>query len=114
MTTFDPKRLEAASMGDRGFAAELTRLFIDDVGEQLSALSAAIEARDAERIAGVAHRVKGSSGNVGAERLSALCASLEADGRAGVVDDMAERRSAIEEEFSRVRQSLVAFADAGG
>ncbi len=99
-------------MGDSEFAAELAALFIDDVAEQMEALSSAFERRDYPRIAGIAHRVKGSSGNLGAEELQRLCGFLEQAGRNGVIDDMPERLEEIVAEFALVRKDLEAVVDA--
>lgn len=57
---------------------ELMRLYVNDTREQLQRLTQAFLRHDRAGIGQVAHSLKSSSANVGAHRLSALCAQLEA------------------------------------
>lgn len=101
------ERLEEISLGDEEFLKELVEVFLDDAAQQLVALSDAAAAGDPEQVAGVAHRLKGSSGNVGAEQLQALCAALESDGLAGRPEKFGVQAERITGEFERVRRRLI-------
>ena len=108
--TLDPNamsRLLEITGGDVGFVDELVDTFLDDATVQLDGLRAAGAATDAEAIVRPAHSLKSNSDNVGATVLADLCRSLEADGRAGHVPEMAERIVAIESEFAAVRAALL-------
>lgn len=55
-----------------------------------------------------AHSLKSSSANVGAAALAEACRSLEADGRTGVVPDLADRVADCDRQFTDVRAALLA------
>ncbi len=62
---------------DPGFLAEMHGIYVDDAHNRLAELDAALGASDAKKVKAAAHTLKGASGNVGAERMSALAAELE-------------------------------------
>jgi HPt (histidine-containing phosphotransfer) domain-containing protein len=59
-------------------------------------------------LANKSHSLKSSCGNLGAARMTAICARLETIGRAGSVVGAAELVRELEEEFLRVRLALEA------
>jgi HPt (histidine-containing phosphotransfer) domain-containing protein len=108
--TFDPNamtRLLEITGGDVAFVDELVDTFLDDATAQLDAMRAAGAAHDVDAIVRPAHSLKSNSDNVGATVLADQCRSLEADGRAGHVPELAERIAAIEAEFAAVRSALL-------
>jgi HPt (histidine-containing phosphotransfer) domain-containing protein len=108
--TLDPSamnRLIEITGGDVAFVDELIDTFLEDATVQLDALRAGGAASNVAAIVRPAHSLKSNSDNVGATVLADLCRSLEADGRAGHVPDMAERIAAIETEFVAVRAALL-------
>ncbi|HYE30460.1 MAG TPA: PAS domain-containing protein [Methylomirabilota bacterium] len=64
---------------DGGFdpLAELAPLFVEDSKSLLRRIEAALEAEDSNAVKHSAHALKGSSRNLGADRLGRLCESLE-------------------------------------
>lgn len=62
---------------NRQLPAELVKIFAEDVQPLLVRFGAALESRDLESLQFLAHRIKGSSLNVGAKAMSELCAQLE-------------------------------------
>jgi HPt (histidine-containing phosphotransfer) domain-containing protein len=74
--------------------------------EGLKRMSAAVEAGDAEELRRVAHSMKSGSANVGAERLSRLCKSLETIGATGKVDGSLPLLEEASGEFLRVSAAL--------
>ena len=54
----------------------------------------------------VAHTLKGSSGNMGAARMSAICAELQEVGGSGDLTRAPELLRGLEEEYGRVRPAL--------
>ena len=75
------------------------------------ALDDAVARADSAAASSVAHRLKGSSSNVGAESLSALCNQLERAGKQSHVDEVGRMVPQLEAEFDRVRACLVELRD---
>ena len=82
------QRIREATMDDEEFMAELIDIFLDDSPTQIGVLRDAIESRQGEAAAFAAHRLKGSSSNMGADSLAALCRRLEETGREERIDEM--------------------------
>jgi len=57
----------------------------------------------------MAHGLKGNSANLGAARLSGLCAELEALGKSEDAADALCLLASIEKEFTRVRFALLQY-----
>jgi two-component system sensor histidine kinase/response regulator len=74
-------------------------------------IAAAVTARSAERVASAAHALKSPSAAVGATALSALCARLEEEARAGrlppleVVDELSSRCAEVVASLTRPLES---------
>ncbi len=105
MESVNVEHIREATMGDDEFLAELIDLFLDDTPGQLEALRKAVRAGDAESAASAAHRLKGSSGNLGAESLSALCLHVEKSSR-GQQEELPKLVEQVDEEFNQVREIL--------
>jgi HPt (histidine-containing phosphotransfer) domain-containing protein len=73
--------LAASVGGDAQFVAELIRTYLDDAGEHMAGIQAAMGDGDAEALVRPAHTLKSSSATVGAMRLAALARRLELAGR---------------------------------
>jgi HPt (histidine-containing phosphotransfer) domain-containing protein len=65
------------------FVAGLLEAFACDAREALERMRDCARCGDAERVAREAHRLKGSSGSVGAARLSGECQVIERNAREG-------------------------------
>lgn len=105
-------RLLEMTGGDPAFLAELIDTFLEDGTAQLEALQVAVAAGDAEAVVRPAHSLKSNSASMGAERLADLSRSLEADARAGAVEDGPARVAAAQTEFDEVRVTLLAIRQA--
>jgi HPt (histidine-containing phosphotransfer) domain-containing protein len=108
--TLDPAamaRLLEITGDDPAFVDELVDTFLDDATTQLAALREAAAAGDAAAAVRPAHSLKSSSVNVGATRLADLARTIEADGRAGDVPDLAARVGELETELAGVREALL-------
>ena len=82
--------------------------YLEDATSQLAMMRSAADAGDAEALVRPAHSLKSNSANVGASALAEACRSLEADGRTGVVPDLADRVSACDRLFADARAALLA------
>ena len=79
--------------------AELMELFLDQAPEILTSLREAVEANDPGGNQRSAHYLRGSSGNIGAMRVEALCAELEALGGSGKVDETTDVLAMLQKTF---------------
>ena len=94
---------ELQEEGEPDILNELIELFLTDVPPQLVALREAVESGDAHSVERIAHTLKGSSANMGAVKMEAICAELEEIGRSEDLGAGPGRISRLEEEFERVR-----------
>lgn len=74
----DPEILRELVGSDIGLMQELLNLWQSTSAPQMDELHAAWQAQDMDKMAALAHRFKSSSGSIGAQPLSHLCAELEA------------------------------------
>lgn len=106
----DPRVLaELRSLQDDAsprFFRDLIDQFLAQGREKLVELREGLRSQDVERIARVAHTLRGSAGSLGARRLSFLAGAVEDDLRAGASRIPEDRIAAIEAEFDRVRATL--------
>ena len=68
---------------DPDFVDELVDEYLADVPRQEAALRAALDAGDAEGLVRPAHTLKGTSLNLGGQRVAAIAREIEAHGRVG-------------------------------
>lgn len=77
----------------------LVTTYLEDSGERIARLEAAIADADAANIRVEAHSLKGSSSNLGATGLADLCSKLENCGAAEELDSAPILFSQIQSEF---------------
>ncbi len=94
--------------GEPDILAELARMFLDDAALRLEELRRAIGEADAGKVRGVSHALKGSSGNMGATRVSEACADLEEAGESGDLAEAPRLLERLEEELGLARPALEA------
>jgi PAS domain S-box-containing protein len=103
----EPVRAEMVSeLRARRGGGALIETYLEDAARLGEALREAFDRGAAAALAQAAHALKGVSGYVGAERLVALCARLEASGRGGSLVDAAAIVEETERELARVRAAL--------
>ncbi len=113
-SVLDPEVLaNLRDLGDAELLAELAGMFFDDATSHLGELREAVGAGDAAGVERVAHTLKGSSGNMGATRMSAICAELQDIGASGDLARAPDLLEGLEEEFGRVRPALEAEMEGG-
>jgi HPt (histidine-containing phosphotransfer) domain-containing protein len=88
---------------------EICREFLTEAGKILAQLRNAFTLKQAEKLRDRAHYLKGSSLIVGAAGVTRCCASLEAIGKKGnlneagpVLDELSAALQAVEQEFVRL------------
>jgi len=86
--------------------AELIELFLRDARPRLGRMSAAAQAGDWPGLGANAHSLKGSANNLGARRLSSLCATLEKQGKANDGAQASATLAEVQSEFEKVELAL--------
>jgi HPt (histidine-containing phosphotransfer) domain-containing protein len=99
---------EILSGEDDGAFERFLRVYLSSSERGLRDLHAAVAGSDAAVVERFAHLLKGSSGNVGADRLADACRLMETSARHGRKGDW--NFSAVEAEFARVRAALEPLA----
>jgi two-component system, sensor histidine kinase and response regulator len=108
----DPGVLAALQGAERrsqaGLLARLITLYLRDIPAQLAALQEAVAQGDASRVEEVAHGLKGNSAQLGATRMTNLCAALQEAAGAHDLSAAAARVAELQRECVRVRAALQA------
>jgi protein-histidine pros-kinase len=88
--------------GDQGLLEDLFEAFQQEYPKQLAEIQNTIGTGDAERMARVAHSVKGAVGYFGAQRALALAAHLETLGRQAELEGALSLVQELEQELARL------------
>jgi len=91
---------------DENFLRDLIVMYVDDGGQRIRAVRAAIAANDATELAAAAHGLKSSAGNMGAMQVRAVAETLEKIGRAGSIDGAEKHADQLEAEHARAVECL--------
>jgi len=97
--------LEAVG-GDGEFLTELLDTYFADTPQQFAAMHSAITDENPEDFRRAAHSLKSNSANFGAMALSEKAKNLEDLGKAGKLNQAAERLEDAEAEYTKVRTAL--------
>src|SRR5215475_8756640 len=76
----DPNVMRATVGDDPEIIRELVQEFVPAARSDIAEIHAAVTSAEAERVRSLSHKLKGSSGLVGARELVELCKKLEAAG----------------------------------
>jgi PAS domain S-box-containing protein len=85
---------------------EFLQVFVEDSARRMGALRQAIERGDTRTLEREAHTLKGSSRELGARRMAALCQQLEDLGEAGSTNGSAALMASLEEALAQVGRAL--------
>ena len=103
-------RALSAERGD-ALVQRVIAAYVDDTPQHLRTLRQAIAGFDAGNLRKVAHSLKSSSANVGAETLAQMCKDMENLGRADSTEGASGILTDMEHEFQAVRHSLSAILE---
>lgn len=92
--------------GEPDVLTEVLQLFLREFPRRLERLRIAWAAGNIEEMCRAAHSLKGSAGNIGAQRLFSVCAQLDDAGRAGDLVKCAPLVDALEIEFVKVELEI--------
>ncbi|MGI9591636.1 MAG: response regulator, partial [Myxococcota bacterium] len=93
---------------ESGLVARVISLYLDTSYPIGAVIQAAADRGDAGELSSAAHRLKSSSAEVGASRLSELCKKLEVMGRTNALEGASELASDLQRELECVREALEA------
>ena len=96
---------------DENFVHDLIALYVEDAGQRIAAIKAALAAGDATEMASAAHALKSSAGNMGAMTVRAIAEVIEQIGRKGSIDGAAEEAAKLEVEHDRAVECLHQYED---
>lgn len=106
MPALNPTRLnqirELDSSGGDGLLHKILQAFLESTETNVHQLEQAIVKSDADGLRQTAHALKSSSGNIGAESLSAIFKQLEADGRSGEFTHAKSLQADMQQQYQSV------------
>jgi len=94
---------------DFDFVVELIDIYLTETPKHIQAITSALDTKNFPSLMVSAHTLKGSSLNLGAKELGALCLKLEEIGRAAKSIPLGTSVNEIENEFEVVKTSLMSF-----
>jgi two-component system, sensor histidine kinase and response regulator len=106
----DPSRLDAVrslKSGGADLVRQVIHLFLQTAPGTLDRLRLAASSGNAREIGGAAHALRGSSRELGADRVGQLCQQIETLARTGRLTDAALALPELEREYEAVRQLLL-------
>lgn len=102
--------------GEAGLLTDLIEMFLDDGMTHVDAIQAGLQSGDLDEVMKAAHRLKGSSGNLGLAQLSIIADRLQVAGRGGEADNASELFAELQPLFSKssseLRHLLVTYGGA--
>ena len=105
----DMTRLLDFTDGDPENLRELVDLYLDQTGQQVEQLEAAVQANSAQEVRRLAHSCAGASATCGMRRLVPLLRELERQGFEGTLTDASRLSHQVSEEFERIRHFLKTY-----
>jgi two-component system, cell cycle response regulator DivK len=103
-----------ATIGGPGFVQQMSALFETHVPIKVGQILQAFAEGDLEAAARAAHSLKGTAGNVGADRLYAAASRLEQDARRGDRDTVAAQLTPLQDTVDRATRALREAVDTIG
>jgi HPt (histidine-containing phosphotransfer) domain-containing protein len=94
---------------DFEFVIELIDIYLMETPKQIQAIASALAAQSLPSLMIAAHTLKGSSLNLGAKQLGALCLKIEEIGRSGKSIPDGTTSTEIENEYENVKTMLLVF-----
>ena len=102
------ERLRAVTDGTPEDLRELILMYLDQTGQQVPQIEAAVKANQPEQVRRLAHSCVGASATCGMYRLTPLLGELEGQGAEGKLEGAAEICQAMIAEFECIRRFLEA------
>lgn len=99
--------LKELNPGDGGeFLKEIISIYIEDTPKRIAELKASLASADVPGFTRAAHTIKGSSANVGASAMRALCERLEFTSKREGLGSVGAQVANVEAEFAKAAAEL--------
>jgi len=105
--TLDEAALMNVVGGDRNLAGELAQLFLDDLDDRVAEITAAVEARQVDRLRAAAHALRGSAGSLRAGSVRDASGALESIASSGSLEGATHALNALDLALASLRPRLV-------
>jgi HPt (histidine-containing phosphotransfer) domain-containing protein len=92
--------------GEPDVLTEVLQMFLQEVPPRIERLRNAWTAGNIQEVYRAAHSLKGSAGNIGAQRLLGVCKQLDEMGRAGDLEHSAPLVDALATEYGKVADEI--------
>ncbi len=99
---------QLADAGDAAIVVEVLTVFQTDTATRLSTLRSAIAESNLPLIKNQAHSIKGSSSQIGAMGMAALCLRMEQEAMQGQTSSLAALMTELEAGFAEVCRAITA------
>jgi HPt (histidine-containing phosphotransfer) domain-containing protein len=106
LPVLDREQLRDITMDDSELMKEVLSVLVDDTTQHLALLASAVEAKDAESCARLAHYCKGACANVGAKAAADAFLVLERDAKQERVDAFADSLAALAHHMESLRAEV--------
>ncbi len=103
---FDYKAVSNRLLDDKDLVITVAKVFVDDMAQQVSELVELVGSGDHQKIAIQAHKIKGSSANMGGMILSMRAKTIEMAGKEGNLDAIQDELSKLEQSFFHLRDEI--------
>jgi PAS domain S-box-containing protein len=103
---FNREKFLECMMGDEEFAREVAAGFVEELPAMLSKLMEGFELKDIELVWKQAHKMKGSSANVGGEALRDVAKQVEQAGKDGDLEEVTSCIPELREQCARLNEAL--------
>lgn len=95
--------------GDESLLQEVVDIFLEDYGNTLKELHAAIGRREPAALQRAAHTIKGAVGNFAAKRAGDIALRMESLSKGGQTEEAVALLSALEQEMETLVKALTAY-----
>ena len=106
VTVFDYIAMSERLMGDKELISTVVEVFLMDMPRQVEQLKLLVEAGDVEQIAGLAHKIKGASANVGGMAFSKTALKIEQAGNIGDLDRIRQYMFELDHGFVELKTAM--------
>ena len=109
-SALDPKVIDSLRQltpaGEADVLSEVLNLFLDEAPKKIRALQEAVNRGDAAEAGRVAHSLKGSSGNIGADSMMDVCRRIDDLATAGDLAAVAPLLPSLTSEYHRAELEI--------
>jgi HPt (histidine-containing phosphotransfer) domain-containing protein len=105
-------RLRRLQGDTRDLTLKLSEVFVQDTTRRMQDLQDAIHGMDAIAVARIAHAIRGSAANMGAQPMVHICRNLETRAETADLSSAPELLNELQREFARARDALAATPQA--